>query len=999
MRVNLRPYRLPVAHAKNIRHHRAVRGPRPVAAVLVHHARRDIEAALDIQHRTVRRDVPAIRAPLPLENKVRRTRCQILRDRIDAPREIVPFLILKFVPRQKSCKVLVIPLARRTPHEPVDPARRARAREAAVLVLFAERHLLRGVNRHDHRRRQTDDARPVKLVVKRRAEIGRMISQRRDFQRRVTLARSEEVRLARHLRVVVREQILVEFQVVPQRRRQETITPAWLIQAFPRPQLRPVAHQLLKVRVLPMHAVLIVGHAAESVVAERLNLARQLLRAAPRAQHVLIRRAERVVFAVLQIREMRLRLGINQIKRQRGRRVLTDLRLKAITPRRERQTQRVGNPHHERVALDDRRRQLVPQQREPPPRRIDQIHIHRRAHRRALRLREHAHRDPERLAAPKRIASTQREQPHAHGLFCRDRNPHCRPQRQHLGIVGRHAEFQLIRAIHERRGQRNFQFAGHAVSNRFRRERAPRALALAPHAREGLPIRGGVHLRDLRHFRGSIRQRGFRQREFLRGRGELHTQFLQCFQGFRHLLRGGVDFFLQLRGRHVGVFRFRRVERLVFRCDRVRRGSPRVRALCEFAAQVAQRGLRRIERVRRRARRAVGLDNRPRINHAHRRAHALARLPVTPRQLRDEAALRALHAVARRDAKRLDRKLRQIAIDKNRRPDLGHLEFIRLPSRIPRRQFTPARLVTAPPVLLHARHNRLRPHLALDRKTINRHLDHAVLHVQSRHRRAAARARLNARRAEMKRLPERMQQITLRVRARRQPDRERREFLEHRQQLARLVRALARRRRRIRRVAQREIRQRRRAHRHRQIALIGIRPIRAHRHRIRLDAHHAVGDEQLRVLRGKRAIRGDVEDVIPRPQHMIARLQHRLRNRQAINVFALVVALEKGLVIEQHIARPAHDLHAHLPHLDARRRRDRIDDRLAPLELVHRRVRLIERHEPQLDFKTPLRHLRRPRVGKTREENQHRHKPHRDRTASARGSRAVFGGPPKTSFH
>lgn len=67
---------------------------------------------------------------------------------------------------------------------------------------------------------------------------------------------------------------------MPQRRRHETVAPARLVMAFPRPEFGPVAHELFEIGVVAVHAVLVVAHAAETVVPERLNLARQFLRAA-----------------------------------------------------------------------------------------------------------------------------------------------------------------------------------------------------------------------------------------------------------------------------------------------------------------------------------------------------------------------------------------------------------------------------------------------------------------------------------------------------------------------------------------------------------------------------------------------------------------------------------------------------------------------------------------------------------------------------------------------
>ena len=120
-----------------------------------------------------------------------------------------------------------------------------------------------------------------------------------------------------------------------------------------------------------------------------------------------------------------------------------------------------------------------------------------------------------------------------------------------------------------------------------------------------------------------------------------------------------------------------------------------------------------------------------------------------------------------------------------------------------------------------------------------------------------------------------MDEVALAIGVRREPERERGEFIEDRQEFERTVlsaRLLRRRFLGVASVAQGEIWQRRDAHRHRQIRLVRIGEKRAQRDWVAFDPHHARRGDQLGALTRHRAVRGHGEDVVARPDGVVAGL-------------------------------------------------------------------------------------------------------------------------------
>ena len=197
-----------------------------------------------------------------------------------------------------------------------------------------------------------------------------------------------------------------------------------------------------------------------------------------------------------------------------------------------------------------------------------------------------------------------------------------------------------------------------------------------------------------------------------------------------------------------------------------------------------------------------------------------------------------------------------------------------------------------------------------------------------------------------------MNEVALAIRIGREPERERGKLVKDRKQFERgvlVVRTLGCALLGVAAVAEREVWQRRDAHCHRQVGLVGIGKVGAQRDGVALEFHHATSHDQLGTLAGDGTVRRDGEDVIARPERVVAGLQVRPRDRQAVDVFALIVALENRLAIEQDVPRPASVIHANFLHLHAARGGDGIRDGALLLQLVHREIGLVVRDEAKLD--------------------------------------------------
>ena len=298
-------------------------------------------------------------------------------------------------------EILGAPLPGRPAREAIERLHGVGARDAGVAV--AVPHFLCLEKCRHHGSRGVVVTRLVDLVVEADSLERGAESHRGRFQTDVAFAGVENHRVPRQHAVVVTEDVFVKPEVLPDGGIEEPIASAGLIEALRRPERGPFPHQLLELLPVPVDPAHVVVHPHEGVEPHVHDLGSEPVRplTAGDDRRVAVGtawvRPQAVVFAVEQVREMRLRLRLDDLEGERRGdpriAAVADPGLHAIPARREGERLGPVEVHDEGLPLVNRRN-LVAEQRQPPAGLVHAVEFERVAGRQRL-PREHAETDPE----------------------------------------------------------------------------------------------------------------------------------------------------------------------------------------------------------------------------------------------------------------------------------------------------------------------------------------------------------------------------------------------------------------------------------------------------------------------------------------------------------------------------------------------------------------------------------------------------------------------------